>query len=276
MQLSSSPRLRAATLGGFLVAGLLLPTAVMAQWVFATGTTVDVAGTLVTPRDVVTDLPGSIAATTVTGLPSTARLVGVHADPGSATLFVSSQSVELPGAVFAERRDVAWVSDGTYTVALDGSSVGLPADAAIDGVSRNASGHFLLSLDTSVDLAGLFAEDADIVAWDGLAFTTFFDASTASVPAELDVDGLHYDVAGDALLLSFDAASQIDGIDFGREDILRFELGGGGWSLAYDASATEPDLATSDLTAVPEPTTALGLVAGALALAVMRRAVSRR
>ncbi|GEM_PF-4187563 len=270
------PRLRAAIGGGCLVAGLLLSTAASAQWHYATRTTLDVAGVLVTPRDVVMELSGAITTSLIPGLPATARIVGVH-EEGSATLFVSSRTVELPGAVFAERRDVSSLTGSTYALALDGSAAGVPPEVAIDGVSRNVSGHVLISIDTTADLAGVTGvDDADVVAWNGINWTTFFDASSASVPAHLDVDGLHYDVPGDAMLLSFDSAGQIDGIDFGREDILRFEFGGGGWSLELDASTTEPDLVRSDLVAVPEPTTPLGLLAGVLGLVAARRVQTGR
>lgn len=272
---SSVPRLRAALVGGLVVGCLLLPAASRAQWLYATGTTLEVAGTLVTPRDVVTDVAGLVSTESVGGLPPTSGLAGIHDDAGT-KLFATRQSVTLPGSVFAERRDIASLSGSTYAIAFDGSAAGVPANVAIDGVSRDGSGDVLLSVDTSVEIAGVFAEDADVLRWDGAAFSLFFDASSVSVPPGLDVDGLHYDVAGDALLLTFDAAATIDGVGIGREDILRYEFGGGGWSIALDASTTEPGLATSDVVAVPEPATSLGLFVGALGLALRGRARSTR
>lgn len=271
---SSSPRWGTAIGGGLLVGWLLLPAVAAAQFVYVTGTTLDLAGGVVTPRDVVTDLSGAITTQSLVGLPPTAAISGVHQDAG-ATLFAIRASLELPGGVFLERRDVGSETGGVYSVVFDGDAAGLPANAAIDGVSRDDAGDLLVSFATTTDVGGLVVDDADVLSWDGSSFSLFFDASAAAVPTGLDVDGVHYEAAGDALLLSFDGGAQLAGLDFGREDILRYDRAGGTWTLALDATTTEPALATSNLVAVPEPGLLPALAAGLLALAGRASARSR-
>ena len=254
-------RWRSALLGAFVLPALLLPSSAAAQWLYSTATTLDVAGVTVTPRDVVSDLSGSVSVETLAGLPENTGLRGIHQE-GAVTLFTSRTAVELPGALFLERRDVASENGGVYGIELDGSAAGFPLETAIDAVSRDASGDLLLSVDGFVQIAGLNAARSDVLRWDGVAFSLFFDASSEGVPRELNFDGLHYDTVGDDLLLSFDAAGSIGGVLFGREDIVRFDPNSGTWSLEFDASSTEPGLATSDLVAVPEPRVLSSLIAG--------------
>ena len=192
------------------------------------------------------------------------------------TLFTSRTAVEFPGALFLERRDVASENGGVYGIELDGSAAGIPLETAIDAVSRDASGDLLLSVDGFVQIAGLNAARSDVLRWDGVAFSLFFDASSEGIPMELNVDGLHYDTVGDDLLLSFDAAGSIGGVLFGREDIVRFDPNSGTWSLEFDASSTEPGLATSDLVAVPEPRVLSSLIAGVGLLLGLSAARSRQ
>ncbi len=271
----SGVRKQLALTGALALAALLQAGPAAAQWLYATATTLDVAGVTVTPRDVVTDLSGAISTAPILGLPATTGLTALH-DDGGTILFATRSAVLLPGSIFLERRDVGSASGGSFGVALDGSAAGLPASAGVDGVSRDVGGDLLLSLDTFVSVGGVAARNADVLRWDGASFSLYFDASSEGVPAGLGVDGVHYDPVGDDLLLSFDGAGSIDGVSFGREDVVRFDPNLGTWSLELDASTTEPDLATSNLVAVPEPGALLAFASGVAALLGLSATRSRK
>ena len=132
-----------------------------------------------------------------------------------------------------------------------------------------------MSFDAALSIGGVFAADEDVLRWDGASFSLSFDGSGEGVPPGLDVDGLHYDTVADDWLLSFDSASQIDGVSFGREDVLRFDPNTGSWSLALDASMTDPGLAMSNLVAVPEPGGLLVFASGVLLRERRHRALGR-
>ncbi|MHA7836868.1 MAG: hypothetical protein ACX98W_05340 [bacterium] len=255
------------------VAALVLAVALIAaadparaQWLYTTATSIEAVGLLLTPRDVVTDLgSGPLAASPIPDLPETATVAAIHVE-GSAVLFIPGIAVELPGPVFATRRDVVRSEAGSFSLELDGAAVGLPVESAIDALARDGSGNLLLSFDRTTALGGLVAADEDLVAFDGASFSLFFDGSAAGVPPGLDLDGADHQAAGDVLRLSFDGAGQIGGIDFAREDLLRFERGSSIWSLELDASLRDPAFAATDLVAVPEPGLGLSLGLGAVGL----------
>jgi len=111
----------------------------------------------------------------------------------------------------------------------------LPVSADIDALAEGPGGEVLFSLDTHATLSGSLVASADVVQWDGVAFTVAFHAAGAGVPPGADVDALAIDPATGDLLLSFDAAVDLDGVVAADEDLVRWN--GAAWSLAFDGSA---------------------------------------
>ncbi len=124
----------------------------------------------------------------------------------------------------------------------------IPPGADLDGYAVGSDGHALLSFDTTVVLpGGVTAGPADVVRYDGAAYTIAFDAEPVGVPAGANVDAVA--VYGGSLLLSFDAAVNIGGVEFEREDLVLFD--GAVFSLFFDGSA-EGIAAGLDLDAADE------------------------
>lgn len=106
---------------------------------------------------------------------------------------------------------------------------------ALDG------GPLLFSLGSSATLSGVTFQNEDIVAWDGTAFTMFFDGSDV-VSTSLTIDG--FAVAGTRdVLLTFSSYGSVPGVtNFDDSDVLRFtasSLGNttaGTWSMYFDGS----------------------------------------
>ncbi len=270
---AAPPRLAALRIAILTLAAFVPAGSIHAQWLYATATSLESDGTFITPRDVVTDPgAGALVTTAIPELPKTAGLAAVHVE-GDAILFTPTLAIELPGSVFATRQDVVRREAGVFTIEIAGAAIGVPEESAIDALARDGGGSWLLSFDRTTDVGGLVVGDEDLVSFDGAVFSLFFDGSTESVPAEIDLDGADYRVAEDALLLSFDRAGRIDGVDFGREDLLRFDRDAASWSLELDATTRDPAFAATDLVAVPEPAFGLTTLLGAAGLLA---AASRR
>lgn len=254
-----------------VVSTLLTPVA-QAQWEFATDISLESSGVFITPRDVVTDSgSGPLAPSPVANLPDTAGLMGYHPEGGGDYLYASRISVELPGPVLAERRDVVRVSGGAESIAFDGDAEGIPIGIGIDAVSQTGTNELLLSFDTSLEQSGLFVGHTDLVQFDGGVFSLFFDASAEGIPEALGLDAAHYEAAANRLVLSFATSGAIDGIPFDDEDLMAFDRTLGSWTLALDASTRAAELAAADLVAVPEPAMSISLLAGSALLLGARR-----
>jgi hypothetical protein len=234
---------------------------------------VDQSGTVVGPGDVVDDIELLMPAIIDLGpLPDGAEVTGYSPLSATERYFTLGHTLELPGGVVARPRDVvAW--DGvSYSLALDGGSVGFPDGVAIDAFAIYSYTETVwLSFDTTVELFGDVFRDADV--FDEL-FNLVFDATAAGVPAGLDVDAVGMLPPTNDLLLSFDTGGTLGGITFADEDVLRYDPDGDTWTLAVDTSATQPNWAAADLdalTAVPESEAALMLAMGFAALVLFAR-----
>lgn len=270
--IDTSLRSRGATIGlalGLMGAVLASAQAARCQWVYAVDTTIEATGVVITPRDAATDLgAGPIAVAPPTALPVTSRLSALQPD-GLDTLFATREAILLPNSLFVRPADIARTDGATHTLEFDGQAAGLPPGVAVDAVAFAANGDLLLSFDVSLELSGAIHADEDLVGFDGAVFYGFFDGSAESIPTTLDLDGAHFDAAGNSLLVSFDSAGSVGGIAFAREDILRFDRDDSSWSLAFDASARDAAFASSDLVAVPEPAAATAVASAATALALL-------
>ena len=147
-----------------------------------------------------------------------------------------SVSPDVTAALGSETvRDQSVAADdltGTVTLVDLGN---LPEAADLDGYHRLRNGDRLFSLDTASLLpGGLAVAPADVVRFDGGAYTVEFDGSAEGLPAGAVVDAVG--VIEDAdLLLSFDITVSVDGITVYDEDLVRFD--GVTFSMFLDGSA---------------------------------------
>jgi hypothetical protein len=110
---------------------------------------------------------------------------------------------------------------------------GLSPETAVDALHVLPNGDVLFSLDSAAFLPGLTAAAADVVRFDGAAYSKEFDAAAAGIPAGANVDALTAD--GARLILSFDVAVVLSGQVFADEDLVLWS--GSAFSLWFDGSA---------------------------------------
>jgi hypothetical protein len=191
---------------------------------------------------------GTVALVSLGPLPASADVDAYQRLPGGDQLFSVDTTVDL-GFPATPADVVRW--DGVaYSQDFDASAYGVPGNANVDAMTREwAQGDLLLSFDTTMELAGTLVEDEDLVRFDGLNFTLFFDGTAVGVPATLDLDAAYLLFNGH-LLLSFDGSGTIAGVALDDEDVLEYDPTLGIWELAYDGSAQHADWSTADLDAL--------------------------
>ncbi len=120
---------------------------------------------------------------------------------------------------------------GSYT-----SEVVLPGNPPVDALHGMDGGDWLLSVQVPTDLGGTTYDPRDLVRFDGVSYTLFFDGAANGIPVGANVDAAFLD-GGDAgdPVVSFDAPATVGGTTFGPADLVRFATGGA--SLFFDAGA---------------------------------------
>jgi hypothetical protein len=196
------------------------------------------------------DLAGAITLIDIGTIPAATDINAYHLLANGDQLISFDTTINLPGGLTAEPGDVVRYDDSTYNLEFDASANGIPSGVVTDAISVDTNGDLLLSFDTTVALPGnLTVGDEDLVAFDGTAFSLFFDGSGAGIAPSLDLDGAHY-LGDDKLLLSLDGSGTVDSVSFDDEDVLEYNLTGGTWELAYDGSAQHANWPAADLNAV--------------------------
>lgn len=71
--------------------------------------------------------------------------------------------VTLPGNLTVADEDVVRFGNGTFSLALDGSALGIPEALDIDGLTDLGGGRFLLSFDTGGTIDGITFQDQDVM-----------------------------------------------------------------------------------------------------------------
>jgi hypothetical protein len=109
------------------------------------------------------------------------------------------------GLVVADEDLVAW--DGsTFSLLLDGSTAGVETALDIDAAQDLGGGAFMISFDTTGQIAGLVFDDEDVLRFDGTTWSMEFDASAASSAwAAADLDAVMVPEPSAEMLLLFGA-----------------------------------------------------------------------
>jgi hypothetical protein len=254
-----------------ILAGLLLSAIpATAQQIIAASSdiTIDLGASVVTAdEDVAVDTQlGIVMLENLGALPGASDVIALGLDVGGDRFIAFDTTTALAGGVVARPGDVVRYDGAAYSIEFDAAAAGLPSGVATDAISLSANG-LLLSFDTTVDLGGgLVVADEDLVNWNGATFALAMDGSAEGLDSALDVDAAQ-DLGGGVLVMSFDTAGTIGGIDFADEDVVRFE--GAVWSMEFDASVADANWGAADLDAVmvPEPSSGLLLLSGAMGLA---------
>lgn len=158
---------------------------------------------------------------------------------GAQSFFFSADVPADLGGVTRLPWEVVRSDSGSYS-----SELVLPDGTPLDAVHRLDGGDWLLSVDSPTELGGMTWSSSDVIRFDGINFTPFFNGLSAGVPANSDVDAVFLD-GGDtgALILSFDVMTTIGANTYEPADLVTFI--GGSFSLYFDGSATTPVIPTS-------------------------------
>ncbi len=202
---------------------------------------VSVSGNALRVRDhewLVDSLDGGIALGEIANLPPAADLVA-YDRMGDTEYFALDASYVAGGSLVVRRGDVVRLEAGVFSLAFDASAAGLPAGVGIDAIAL-AGADLLLSFDVSTEIGGLRFADEDLVRWDGVTTSLFFDATSAGFDRRLDLDAVDYAAVADRLFVSFDGSGERTGVAFDSDDVLEVELATGLVTSVYDgASAIE-------------------------------------
>jgi hypothetical protein len=139
-------------------------------------------------------------------------IAALHRRTDGVWLFSPSHPVSL-GNVDYEPRDVVSFYGAGYSSYLDGSAEGIPEYARIDALLVDSSGAPVLSFDVPVDLGGTEYSPSDLVRFSGGAFSLYWDAQAAGVPAYANLVGADRDCLG-TLVVTFDVPTDLGGIDY--------------------------------------------------------------
>lgn len=241
----------------------------------STDVSVDLSGTVLHDEDVgIDDGVAAVVTESLGALPASADVAAFHALTNGDKLMSFDVTVEFPSGVRAEPEDVVLWDGINYSIVFDGTASGVPLGVRVDAVTEIA-GALIVSFDTSVEYAGTFIDDEDLV--EAASGALAFDGSAAGIDSSLDLDGASVLPNGN-LALSFDGTGNVGGFFFDDEDVLEYASGSGSWTLMYDGSVEHSGFKGTDVDAVyavSEPGAPVSLVAGFAFLWAARRSRSR-
>ena len=115
----------------------------------------------------------------------------------------------------------------------------IPAAADVDAYHALPGGDALFSLDTTTTLSTVTAGPADVIRYSAGSYTVEFSGAAAGVPDGVNIDALT--VSNGDLVMSFDVTTELGGVVYEDEDLVRFVSAGfsmflQGASAGIDAS----------------------------------------
>jgi len=164
-----------------------------------------------------------------------------------------SNDTTLPGIGAVQDEDIVFYNAGTWSVYFDGTARSLTSNNQdIDAFDIVGSTIYFSTVgNTNPPGVGGTADDADIYAWNGTAFSRVFDASANGVQGNANVDGLSLTDATH-FYMSFNADTTLPVIGAVQdEDIVRYNAGT--WSVYVDGTVLGLTSGNLDLDAIDVP-----------------------
>jgi hypothetical protein len=112
------------------------------------------------------------------GVPTGVLTDATSLAPGGLLLSFDT-TVDLGGGLAVADEDLVRWNGSSFSLAFDGSTEGLDTSLDIDAAQDLGGGAFLMSFDTTGEIAGLVFNDEDVVQFDGTNWTLEFDGSAA-------------------------------------------------------------------------------------------------
>ena len=161
-------------------------------FLFSLDTTVALSGGVVaSPNDVVAwnGATHSIRFDgSVQGVPIGVQIDAIGTTTNNGLVLSFDTDVSLPGGITAADEDLVKLVGSTYTMVLDGSTVGMDRALDVDG-AQDIGGGYLVSFDTAGTVGAISFQDEDILRHVAGVWTLEFDGSNADAdwgPADMD------------------------------------------------------------------------------------------
>jgi hypothetical protein len=176
-------------------------------------------------------------------------IVTVNSPATGAPLYFSLLNLATVGGVTADNEDVVFFDGSSFSLAFDGSDVGL-ASLRIDAFSWFGPTTLLLSFDGAGTIGAVAFDDSDIVRFDATSlgtttagtFSLYFDGSDVGLTQNVeDVDAVEL-LPNGHILLSTTGGASVTGVSGAAEDLLEFtpttlgDVTAGSYALYFDGS----------------------------------------
>jgi hypothetical protein len=148
-------------------------------------------------------------------------------------------TIDLGSGVVAADHDVA--VDNQQGIVVIENLGALPQASDVIALGLDANGDRFIAFETTTALpGGLTARPGDIIRYDGISYSTEFDASAAGLPSGVATDAVSLSSGG--LLLSFDITADLGGgLVVTDEDLVEWD--GSTFTLIFDGSSQGVDTA---------------------------------
>jgi hypothetical protein len=147
----------------------------------------------------------------------------LHRRPDGVWLLASATPFFL-GTTPVQAHDVVSYDGVNFSLYFDGSAAGVPHDVRVDALFLDSAGNPVFSFDVPVRLGSVEYGPSDLVRFSGGAFSLYWSAAAAGVPAYANVVGADQDNAG-ALVVSFDVPTNLGGTEFKPGELVRWQGG---------------------------------------------------
>ncbi len=144
---------------------------------------------------------------------------GFHRIDSDSFAFSVNRHVVSDGVVVAPN-DIAVNNGGSVSIALDGSSEGIPDAVKIDGVFKDSAGSWVLSVDVHAELGGVVFADGDLIGHDGQDFFMAASETDLGLSTSADVTGIAQGTGGRWLIGLETGGQTLDGLTYFAGDVL--------------------------------------------------------
>ena len=149
------------------------------SWLLTPAHPVELGGARYQARDVVTWDGGAAFAPVLDGvaegLPRGARIDAVFVDRLTGNLVLSFDApVEIAGVRYDMSDLVERAAPGVFVLLWDGAASGVPVRSNVVGADRESGGNLVVTFDVRTSIGAAQFQPGDLVAWDGVLFSSFF------------------------------------------------------------------------------------------------------
>jgi hypothetical protein len=156
--------------------------------------------------------PGQIALNqnNAYSIVSTLPAIGAHHGPVGGITYIAFSEPTFVNA-WMEPRDIVSTDGASFTIVLQGSSVGIPPGVRIDALGVEG-GDFVLSFDIPVLLGGTWYRPSDLLRYSSGVFSLAYDGASRGIPDGANIVGFDIDASGP--VLSFDVPVTLNAVAF--------------------------------------------------------------